>query len=139
MIQGKVDYEDVTRFVKNITRYQIIERRELSVATREGTAIIHREGKKRSPVDTSRTRNSIGLRVGIVRGMPMGLVEVGTQVYPEILNKSGRHHYRRGPRAGQTTAGWFSGVVRLTKIISGVEKRFTFAFHRIINIIKRGR
>lgn len=138
-LQTKVDYKDVTRFVGNIKRYQVIERQEIGVATREGTAIIHAAAKKRAAVDTGRKRNSIGFRVGIVQRMPVGVVDVGTRVYPAILDASARTHYRRGPRSGSPTRGWFSMVTKLGKVVRAVERRFSMAFPRIITRIKKGR
>jgi hypothetical protein len=137
-LQTKVDYKDVTRFVGSIKRYQVIERQEYGVAAREGTAIIHTTAKKRAAVDKGRMRNSIGFRVGMVQRMPMGVVEVGTRVYPSILDKSARTHYRRGPRSGSPTKGWFSLITKLGKVVRGVERRYTLAFHRIINRIRKG-
>lgn len=138
-LQTKVDYKDVTRFVGNIKRYQVIERQEYGVATREGMAIIMRVTKKRAPVDKNRLRDSIGFRVGMVQRMPMGEAFVGVREYPGILDESEHTHYRRGPHKGSATKGWWSLVTEMSKVKQRIEKRFTFSFHRIINRIKKGR
>ena len=67
-------------------------------------------GKQRSPVDTGRLRSSITHRVDSPSS-----ARYGTNVfYAVYLDKpsSRNPHYRRGPHAGASTAGWLSDTAQ---------------------------
>ncbi|MGH8429209.1 MAG: hypothetical protein ACREUF_02290, partial [Solimonas sp.] len=64
-----------------------------------------------------------------------GIIGTNVRPYPQILEQSGRTHYRAGPRAGQPTAGWLSGVLPL--IAGQVQAFFEQAAERIAERLNR--
>jgi len=81
---------------------------------RAGISVLD-EAKRESPVETARTRNSLG-KGGASNIWKPGKdsLEIGSKVkhknfsYPRALDESDRYHHRDGPRKGQQTKGYFS-------------------------------
>jgi len=81
---------------------------------RAGISVLD-EAKRESPVETARTRNSLG-KGGASNIWKPGKdsLEIGSNVthrnfsYPRALDESDRYHHRDGPRRGQQTKGFFS-------------------------------
>lgn len=78
----------------------------------ESALVAESDVKEHAPVDSGRLRASVTHRLE-ARELPR-FAEVGTNVrYAIYLDrpKTRTPHYRRGPRRGQETAGWLSGVL----------------------------
>jgi len=81
---------------------------------RAGISVLD-EAKRESPVETARTRNSLGKGGASNIWKPAkDSLTVGSNVthrnfsYPRALDESDRYHHRNGPRKGQPTKGFFS-------------------------------
>ena len=109
--------------------------REMRDAMQQSVVVGQEVARNRAPVDTGRLQSHINTAIRGVMPDIVGVIGTDIKPYPEILELSGRTHYRAGPRAGQPTAGWLSGT--LPEIRERVFAFFERAVERAAKILAK--
>lgn len=110
-----LDIKGLDESFRAMGQFDDIAQDELTKALEKAMLLGERSTKKVSPVLTGRLRSSVAGRVTSALGIEVAGVLATNIEYGWILDRSSKTHYRRGPNAGNPTAGWFSETLKARK------------------------